>query len=68
MTDTDPQHSHEDAFSRPQDYGELNNELWNDKCDYMDLKECTNLNPNNYNLIVMHLNICSLLAHQQELC
>ena len=31
-------------------------------------KDGSNLNPNNYNLIVMQLNVRSLLAHQQELC
>ena len=30
--------------------------------------ECDNLNPNNHNLIVMHLNIRSVLSHQHELC
>ena len=41
--------------------------LWNDKCDYIELDNCINLNPNNYNLIIMQLNIRSLLAHQTEL-
>ena len=42
--------------------------LWNDKCDYIELDHCTNLNQNNYNLITMQLNIRGILAHQQELC
>ena len=37
------------------------------KCDYVELDKCVNLNPNNYNLIVMQLNIRSLLSHQEDL-
>ena len=48
-------------------YDELDNTLWNDKCDYVEIEGTTNLNPNNYNLAVLQLNIRSLLAHQQEL-
>ena len=33
----------------------------------MELDRCTDLNPNNYNLIIMQLNIRSLLSHQLEL-
>ena len=48
-------------------YDELDNTWWNDKCDYVDIEGTTNLNPNNYNLSILQLNIRSLLAHQQEL-
>ena len=48
-------------------YEELDNTLWNDKCDYVEIEGTANLNPNNYNLSVLQLNIRSLLAHQQEL-
>ena len=41
--------------------------LWNDKCDYIDINKCTNLNPCNFNLNVLQLNIRSLLSHQHEL-
>ena len=41
--------------------------LWNDKCDYIELEKCDNFNKENYNFIVMHLNVRSLLAHQVEL-
>ena len=53
-------------WSRDQEV--LDSSLWNDKCDYIELDECDNLNPNNYNLIVMHLNIRSVLSHHHELC
>ena len=56
-----------DNLNRPLHSDELYNTLWNDKCDYMEVKRCTNLNPNNYNLIVMQLNIQSILSHQLEL-
>ena len=56
-----------DNLSRPIDHNEMDSCLWNDKYDYIELDHCTNLNQNNYNLITMQLNICSILAHQQEL-
>ena len=56
-----------DELSRPMTYEELDNTLWNDKCDYVDIEGTSNLNPNNYNLAVLQLNIRSILAHQQEL-
>ena len=68
MYDTGQNYLDDDALLRSRGYDELNASLWNDKCDYMELGECDNLNPNNYNLIVMHLNIRSVLGHQQELC
>ena len=59
-----------DKLNRPLDFrplDELDKSLWNDKCDYLDLETCSNLNPNNYNLLVLQLNIRSLLVHQLEL-
>ena len=56
-----------DQLERPIDHNELDNSLWNNKCDYIELDHCNNLNPNSYNLITMQLNIHSILAHQQEL-
>ena len=56
-----------DLLERPIDHNELDNSLWKDKRDYIELDHCNNLNPNNYNLITMQLNTCSILAHQQEL-
>ena len=56
-----------DVLNRPLDFTEVDETLWNDKCDYLDLDSCSNLNPNNYNLIALQLNIRSLLAHQHEL-
>ena len=35
--------------------------------NYMDPLECNNLNPDEYNLIVMQLNIQSILVHQSKL-
>ena len=49
---------------------ELNNvdkSLWSDKCDYMDPSKCNNLNPDNFNFVLLQLNIQSILAHQSEL-
>ena len=55
-----------DVLNRPLDFTEVDETLWNDKCDYLDLDSCSNLNPN-YNPIALQLNIRSLLAHQHEL-
>ena len=41
--------------------------LWSDKCDYIEVDKCINLNPRNYNFVVMQLNIRSLLSNQLEL-
>ena len=45
----------------------LDSVLWNDKCDYIDIEDCVNLNLNCYNLIVMQLNVRSLLSNQSTL-
>ena len=68
MCNTEADRTQIDLLLRSRDYDELDDLLWNDKCDYIELEKCSNLNPNNYNLIVMQLNIRSLLAHQHELC
>ena len=56
-----------DELNRPLNYDELDNTLWNDKCDYVEIEGTTDLNPNNYNLAILQLSIRSMLAHQQEL-
>ena len=56
-----------DRLGHPIKIENLSESLWNDKCDYLNIKECTNLNPNNYNMNILQLNIRSLLAHQHEL-
>ena len=56
-----------DELGCPIDITETNESLWDDKCDYIDIEQCSNLNPNNYNLNIIQLNIRSLLAHQTEL-
>ena len=56
-----------DSLSRPISMENIDNSLWNDKCDYWETEQCVNLNPNNYNFIIMQLNICSLLSNATEL-
>ena len=64
----EPEHLNtKDQLGRPVDHSELDSSLWNEKCDYIELDHCNNLNPNNYNLITMQINIHSILAHQEEL-
>ena len=41
--------------------------MWSDKCDYIDPRNCSNLNPDGYNLTILQLNIRSLLVHQTDL-
>ena len=56
-----------DSLSRIISMENIDNSLWNDKCDYWEMEQCANLNPNNYNFIIMQLNICSLLSNATEL-
>ena len=56
-----------DNLNQPLELDNINRKLWNDKCDYIDLEDCKNLNPNNYNLVVMEHNIRSLLSNQCDL-
>ena len=42
-----------DSLDRPLDLFNVNESLWSDKCDNMDLGKCSNLNPNNMNFIVL---------------
>ena len=56
-----------DSLLRPISMEDIDNSLWSDKCDYWEMEKCANLNPNNYNFIVMQLNICSLLSNATEL-
>ena len=61
------EHKESDVLHRPIIAENLDSSLWNDKCDYIEIEECMDLNPNNYNLIVIQLNIRSLLSKQAEL-
>ena len=56
-----------DSLDRPLELNRTDESLWSDKCDYLDPNNCNDLNPENYNLIIMQLNIRSLLANQTEL-
>ena len=56
-----------DELYRPIDNFLLYESLWNDKCDYIQPDSCTNLNVDNYNLIILQLNIRGLISHQSEL-
>ena len=56
-----------DVLLRPIITENLDSSLWNDKHDYEEIEECSNLNPNNYNLVVVQLNIRSFLSKQTEL-
>ena len=56
-----------DKLGCPIEIGNQSESLWNDKCDYLNISECTNLNPSKYNMNILQLSIRSLLAHQHEL-
>ena len=56
-----------DELERPLNLDSIDENLWNDKCDYIDPNSCTNLNLNDYNLNVLQLNIRSILSKQIEL-
>ena len=42
----------------------LDESLWSDKCDYIDLDSSNNLNPNGLNLIIRQLNVRGLLSNE----
>ena len=52
-----------DSLDRPLDLFNVNESLWSDKYDYMDLDKCCNLNPNNMNFVVLQLNVHSVLRN-----
>ena len=56
-----------DSLNRPLELSKVDESLWSGKCDYLDPSNCKDLNPENYNLVVMQLNIRSILAHQTGL-
>ena len=56
-----------DELARPLEYTATNRALWNDKCDYIDPDNCTDLDPSNLNFGILQLNIRGLLSHQKEL-
>ena len=56
-----------DELNRPMDNFLLHESLCNDKCDYIQPDSCTNQNVDNYNLIILQLNIRGLISHQSEL-
>ena len=56
-----------DILERPLNLNSLDESLWNDKCDYLDLHSATNLNPRGLNLVILELNIRSILSHLSDL-
>ena len=52
---------------QPLEWNTLGRSLWTDRCHYIDMEKCDNLNNNSMNLIVLQLNIRSLLTYQDEL-
>ena len=44
-----------DSLSRPLELSRTDESLWSDKCNYLDSNSCSNLNLENYNLVVMQL-------------
>ena len=56
-----------DSLSRPVSFESEMECLWNDKCDYWIANDCENLNPHNYNLVILQWNIRSLMRNLNEL-
>ena len=56
-----------DNLGQSLDTANLPSCLWSDRCDYIDVDKCINLNLMNYNFVVMQLNIRSLLSNQTDL-
>ena len=53
-----------DELKRPLNFDSIDENLWNDKCDYIDPQTVKNLNPSGLNLVVLQLNIRSILSLQ----
>ena len=53
-----------DELLHPLTNNSLDESLCNDKCDYIDLDSCNDLNLNGLNLVVCQLNVPSLLSNQ----
>ena len=56
-----------DSLSRPLSLETVDSSLWSDKCDYWTMESCENLNPANYNLVVLQWNIRSMMFNSKEL-
>ena len=56
-----------DSLSRPVAMETQDASLWSDKCDYWIVDECNNLNPENYNFVVLQWNIRSLMTNQSKI-
>ena len=56
-----------DCLSRPVSFESETECLWSDKCDYWIANDCENLNPHNYNLVILQWNIRSLMRNLNEL-
>ena len=56
-----------DSLFRPLSLETVDSSLWSDKCDYWTVDECKDLNPKNYNLVILQWNICSLMLNAKEL-
>ena len=52
---------------QPLEYNNLDKSLRSDKCDYLDLDDTANLDPNGYNFTILQLNIRGLLSNQAKL-
>ena len=56
-----------DNLGRPLDIANIDQTLWNDKCDYIELQDVHNYNKGNKNLSILQLNIRSILGKQNDL-
>ena len=56
-----------DDLNRPMENFLQHECLWNDKCDYIQPENCSILNNENYNLLILQLNIRGMLSHHDDL-
>ena len=56
-----------DNLNRPPSFGERNQDLWNDKCDYLQIDELKNINRVGHNMTVLLLNICGAVSKRSDL-
>ena len=56
-----------DNLHRPHPVNDINSNLWNDKCNYLELEDIKNLNPCEKNFLIMQLYIHSTVSKKTEL-
>ena len=55
-----------DNVNRPLNFGERKQDLWNDRCDYLQIDELNNINWVGHKMTVLQLNICGAVSKRSD--